>query len=163
MDKKDKKINKKISKDNSKTTTKKAVKKKKRRLYPLLIISILIIAIVAYAFYINKDLFLKKSEGALIVAKVNNDGITLEELNEAYNRLSDEYKQLITKESLLDEIVAERLLLQEAEKQGIAVAAEEAANIIDEALMQSNISDEEFKSKLDNNLKIARSIASLLL
>ena len=152
-----KKINKKNLKDNSKnnSTTKKAVKKKRKKPYTILIIAVLIIAAAAYVFYTNRGILFGKPSEALIVASVNEEDITLKEVNDAYSRLSDEYQKLITKEDLLDEIISERLLLQEAKKQGITATKEEAAGIIDEALIQSKISDEEFKEKLDS-LKISR-------
>lgn len=149
-----KKINKKTLKDNSKT--KKVIKKKKKRINPALIIAIITIVVIACVIYANKDILFKQpSEEALVVARLNGEEISLKEINIAYGRLSDEYKTVVTKENILDEIIAERLLLQEAEKQGITATKEEAARIIDNAIIQSEISEEEFKSNLDS-LNISR-------
>lgn len=149
-----KKTNKENQKDFSKT--KKSSKKKKKGIYLTLIVSIAIAAIIAYAFYAYKGmLFESPSEEQLIVAKVNGEDIALKDVNDAYNRLSEQYKALVTKEDIVNDMVSERLLLQEAETRGITATKEEAARIINDAIIQSNLSEEEFQKKLDS-LNISR-------
>jgi len=144
-----KKTDKKIQKKNSKT---KKTKQKKTGIYLTLIIAIMMIVTIAYIFstYVKETFFENPLEASLIVAKANGKEITLKEVNEAYNGLSDQYKSVVTREDILDEIITERLLLQEAEKQGITATREEAVVIIDDAIIQSQMSEEEFQEQMDS-------------
>ncbi len=141
-----KKKNKKNLKDSSKT--KKSTKKKKTKTYSTFVIAFVMIALVAYTFYVNKDVLFNPLEETLIIANVNGAEITLDEINDAYNRLPDEYKLLVTNEDILDEKITEILLLQEAEKQDITSTKEEATETINEAIKESEMSEEEFKERL---------------
>lgn len=148
-----KKTDKKIQKNNSKT---KKTKQKKKSIYLTLIITIIILSTIAYIFYTYKDIFSESLlDESLIVARINGKEISLKELNEAYDRLSDQYKTMVTKEDILDETVTEILLLQEAEKQGITATKEEATKMISDAMIQGGISEEEFQEQLDS-LKISK-------
>lgn len=110
----------------------------------LAIIGILILAfIIAYS---NRRFVTDTST----VAEVNGEKVTIDELNDHYSKLvSDEYKQLITKEYFLNEtIIPEMLLLQEAKKKGIKVSGTETETFINDYLAQSGMTKEELETQL---------------
>ena len=130
---------------------KKTKAKRKKGINPVVIFSVVIVILVAYVLYINRDaLFGKTTEESLIAARVNGEDITLDEVNEAHSKLSESYKELVTREDILNEIISEKLLLQEASRRGIIAAREEAENIIKDAVAQSNMSEQEFNARLES-------------
>lgn len=56
---------------------------------------------------------------------VNGEIISQEEINSAYENLPDEVKGEVTKETIAESLVAQTLLLQQAENKGIATTDEE--------------------------------------
>ena len=74
--------------------------------------AILVLVIIVVAMLYFKGVFnIKKPEAAAIV---NGETITLEELNGQYDRLPEQYKQVITKNEILDRLIDERILLKES-------------------------------------------------
>ena len=103
-----------------------------------------IVAIIAVALIVKKgDL---NSEGT--AALINGEKISQAEIDSMYDKLPQEYQQLLTKEDLLDQAISERLLLQEAKINSISVSEEEISNEIESVIAQSGLSKEEFESKL---------------
>jgi len=79
--------------------------------------------------------------GGRSVAKVNGDVITADELNRVYRTMYDNYKQVLKdkfdesfaktlKSQALQELVAGKLLVQEADRIGLRVSDEELQNVI---------------------------------
>ena len=79
--------------------------------------------------------------GRRSVAKVGGDVITADELNRVYRTMYDNYKQLLKdqfnesfaktlKSQALQELVAGKLLVQEAERIGLRISAEELQTVI---------------------------------
>jgi len=82
---------------------------------------IFFIAIIVFIFItINKS-----NEKRQIAALINGEKIYLDEVMDFYNKLPDTYKELIRPEQILDEVINERLLLQEVTKKGLSVLEEE--------------------------------------
>ncbi len=81
---------------------------------------------------------------------VNGETIYVEELDKQWNALPVQAKQQMTREDLLTQLVQERLLLQEAEKENIEVNNEEVNEFIKIQLEQSGISQAEFDQLLQN-------------
>jgi len=81
-------------------------------------------------------------------ATVNGEKITEKEVNEYYDRIPEQYQQFITKSDILDQIVSEKILLQEASKQNIAAADNEVDGLINDAIQQNNLSQKEFEQRL---------------
>jgi len=113
-----------------------------------LIIIAVIGAVVICAFVLYFISF-NKAPSKDIAAIVNGESITLQDINEQYGRVPEEYKQFITKEMLLNQSINELLLLQEAKKQGISVTAEELSEVMDNLIIQSGLSKEEFDKTLE--------------
>lgn len=103
---------------------------------------LLIVTVIASIFYI-KVFF--KAEKPAAAATVNGEAITLEELNKQYGRLPEQYRLFITKESILDRMIDEKILLQEAKKQGIAVTDSDVEKAIDDSIEQNSLTKEGFE------------------
>jgi len=125
----------------------------------LLIIGILIILIIALviAFNIDKlNVFFQKNlaEKDYVVASVNGQNITNKELQREYDfffALSgypQEYKQILTKQSYLDQKIVETILIQEAVKKGYTVSNNRVEEDIDHLVNSSKITKDELDSKL---------------
>ena len=83
-----------------------------------------------------------------VVATVNGEDITEEYLGEQYDRVPVEYKGVITKSMLLNQTINEILLLQEAEKRGIGVTADEIKQQIDDAMLTAGMTDDQLDERL---------------
>jgi len=139
-------ISKKVKSKKNEVKTFKEDKSKNK----LIIIAVIgVIIICAFVLYFNK------SPSGDVAAIVNGESITIQEINDQYDRVPEQYKQVITKEMLLNQSVNELLLLQEAKKEGISVTAEELSEVIDNLITQSGLSKEDFDKTLEEqNLTI---------
>lgn len=93
-------------------------------------------------------------------AKVNDDTIDYQTLDRQYNLFftltgyPEQYKEVITKEKYLNQLIVESLLLQEAEKQGLTpegASNTEVKEIVDSYIGQLQYSEEDFVKKLVEN------------
>ncbi len=119
---------------------------KKRRYSPYIgtILLVIAVAAVAYFFYVQ---ILPHTESAAVV---NGEQIPLAELNKQYSRIPDEYAAVVSKEMLLDQLINTRLLVQEAESQGIGVAEDEVEQELDRLKIQFD-SQQDFEDFLSEN------------
>lgn len=107
----------------------------------LLIIMIIIISNLAFNF------IFQDSES---IAVVNGQKISTEELNEKYDFFfflagyPEEYKELLTKEAFLDQLVNEKILLQEASKKDISISQDKVEETIASSMKSNQLSEEEF-------------------
>ena len=144
-----------IKKEEVKKTIKKKPKKmkkanKKNYFWPVFL-SLIGIAIILWAiFYIQGS----NSDGE-VVAVVNGQEITIEELNKEYEfffllgGLPEEYKDVVTKEYFLNNsLVSGVLLVQEAETEGITISIIEAEEVLVENLAYAGLAENEFKDLL---------------
>ena len=127
------------------TNIPKKEKRKKNNYATLAIIGIVILGAIAAIWYFNTNKDLPKDSAAI----VNGESITIQDINEQYERVPEEYKQFITKEMILNQSIDELLLLQEAKKEGISVTAEELSEVIDNLIAQSGLSKEDFDKTLE--------------
>lgn len=127
-----------------------AKKKNKKEFNYAIVALIILIIVVGYVVYINKDRIFKSEVGIEqgIAAVVNGDVITANELNRQYNRIDEQSKLLITKDMFLDQLITVKLLLQEAEKLDIKVDEKEVMNEINEIKEQFE-SEEDFYLSLE--------------
>lgn len=138
------------------TKTKKPAKKsqKKKNYFWPIFLSIVGIAIIIWAiFYLKGTLQPTTSE---VVATVNGQEVSLETLTKEYEfffllgGLPDTYKEIITKENFLNSsLIAEVLILQEANKLGISVDMAESEAVFLSSIETSNIELEDFKNTLN--------------
>jgi parvulin-like peptidyl-prolyl isomerase len=109
--------------------------------------------ILVKALELNKRIFQKDARPAAIV---NGESISSLDLEARYSLLPEEYKQLISKESLLSQLIDEKILLQECAKENIVVTDQELSDQIASLLMQSQLTREDLdKSLAGKNLTYA--------
>jgi parvulin-like peptidyl-prolyl isomerase len=139
-------------KTNKKTSKPKAAKKSKSK--KSLVITLVVIILIALGVYGWIQLSAIKNSN--VITFVNNDKITQEELDRGYEFLffitgyPEEYKQIITKEAFLEQLINEKIVLQEAKKEGIEISDGEVEAKINEMMNQNLLGPEEFESRLDD-------------
>jgi len=147
---------------NGKVKKKKSGKIKKSTIKKISTIVVLI-AILAVIFYFA----FKTLKPTQVIATVNDEIITNQELEQKYAQLPDQYKLFITKEAFLDQIINVKLLLQEAKKQVIVISEEEIeaelTNLknqvqteeeFDQLLKQRGITLQELENQINEQLTI---------
>lgn len=136
----------------------------------LVIIIILIIAAGVYLIVTNYSAFNgepAKTSQEEIVAEVNDEIISENDLNEVYAQLSPQIKMFFDKEAVLQRLIEQKLLLQEAQAQGIEITEEEINRSLeqlistlpeglslDEFLRTQNLTMDELKVDIEKQLAI---------
>jgi parvulin-like peptidyl-prolyl isomerase len=77
-------------------------------------------------------------------AVVNDVEISMKDFEERYSLIPPEYHQFISKEEVLEQMIEETLLLQEASKAGITATDEEIDAYLNNLLFENQITMEEF-------------------
>lgn len=133
-----------MEKKTDQTTTEKVItpqnieKKKKIRWGRISIILGLVALIILFIPFGSKSLgqmILSSITGSVIgsnniAAKIDNQQITVKELYQEYNALNSDLKSTYTKNSLLEELIQEKLIMLEAKKQGLTVTDQEFSETI---------------------------------
>ncbi len=96
---------------------------------------------------LNENLF-KRSEK--LAAVVNQEKISMKDLDERYALVPPMYQQFITKEDVLTQMIDERVLLQEAKKMNYTATQEEIDEKIGLLLEQNQIIREEFEAAIES-------------
>ncbi|MBW2982405.1 peptidylprolyl isomerase [Candidatus Woesearchaeota archaeon] len=128
--------------------SKKSVSTKKAISILALILIIVVLAVVGYTK-------LSDIKDNTAVAFINDEKITTEELDKSYNFLffltgyPEEYKQIITKEIYLEQLIDEKILIQAAEKQNFVLDENELNKKIQEMMDQNLLTEEQFKDRLN--------------
>lgn len=97
-----------------------------------------------------------------LAAKVNGQPLTMAELDKQYERLPLQYKYLVTKEQLLDKIIDEMLLSDEAAKQGVSVSDDDVTASLNDFMQQNNLTSEQFEDLLKNKSMTLSEIKGLV-
>ncbi|MBN2142137.1 SurA N-terminal domain-containing protein [Candidatus Woesearchaeota archaeon] len=85
-----------------------------------------------------------------LAATVNGEEITMMDLDQAYDGLSEQYQYFMTKEDYLSQMIDQVLLKQEAVKRGVTVTDDEADQNLKSFLLQNGITAEELTELLEN-------------
>jgi len=99
----------------------------------------------------------KSIKSSDVVAEVNGEQITLDDLDQAYDFFffitgyPPEFKQFLTKEAYLDQLINEKILLQEVDKQGIELSDSEFDELKENIFINNNVSESEIKDLLAEN------------
>ncbi len=141
---------------------KKSRKIKKRTIKKICTIIVLIAILTVILYFAFKTLKPQK-----VIATVNDEIITEQELKQKYNQLPDQYKLFITKDDFLDQIINVKLLLQKAKKQAIVVSEDEieeelnnlkeqvpAEEAFEQLLKQRGIKLDELRNQISEQLAI---------
>ncbi len=86
-------------------------------------------------------------EGKKAAAQVNKEVITYESLDKLYDSLAPERKAAMSKAQLLNGMISQKLLLQEAKKEGITATKEELEQAYQDYLASLSITEDELKQK----------------
>ncbi|MFH1211918.1 MAG: peptidylprolyl isomerase [Candidatus Woesearchaeota archaeon] len=125
----------------------KKAKPKKDNSKKIIIGAAILVVIAAVVLLI---IFLPKANKVL--ATVNGEKITLEEVNERYGSIPAQYKAVVTKQQILDQIIDEKVLVWQAEKLGIpknkTAIDEKIESIIKQAAELQGITVEELDAKI---------------
>jgi len=121
--------------------------------------SVLVVIFILIMSWGKIDNLIKKA-GTIsndVIAEVNGEKITSSELDQAHNFFffitgyPVELRQVMTREVFLEQLIAEKLLLQEVEKQGIELNENEFADLKEKAFGANNLSETELKTLLESN------------
>jgi hypothetical protein len=99
---------------------------KKDKTWLFILTGVLVIAALAIVI-LNLNLPPTREE---LAAKVNGREITMQELDESYERLSPLYQSLLGKKGLLDEMINQQLFVEEAYSRNMTVSEQEVNNTI---------------------------------
>ena len=121
--------------------------KKGKDLTALILGILAILAIVVSIIYFMPES--KQEEEELIVATVNGEKITAQDIESQWNILPDEFKAQVTRDIILEQTIEKALLLQDAQSKGIIVSDKEANDFVDELLQEAGFS----RSYLESQLK----------
>lgn len=149
--------------DSNKNIKKKKSKKIKKSTIKKISAVVVLLAVLAVILYFA----FRTLKPEQVIAKVNEEKITKQELELKYAQLPDQYKLFITKDAFLDQIINIKLLLQAAKKQAIAVTEEEVEaevnnlkrqapteEAFEQLLKQRNIQLPELKKQISEQLII---------
>ena len=111
---------------------------------------ILAIALLALLFYRSAPPSAPTSEETkdLVVAKINEQEILKSQLGQQYARLPTQFRQILTEEQVLEQMIDEALLLQKAKALNIEVNDPEIQTRLKEFLKQNNVDEKVFDESL---------------
>ena len=120
-----------------------AKKKKKKHLNKFLIAIILAVIVIAILAYL---ILSEMQNSSSLVAKVNGEPIYESDLSLEYERLPAEYREIVVKEELLQQMIERTLVLQQAESLNV--------HISDEEVVYAIMLEKELVEKLSDELSI---------
>jgi len=123
-------------------------KLRKDRVFGLLLILVLVVAFVFRAPIIDgvKGLMPEKTVTNDAAAKVNGVEISTIMLNEKFAQLPEQYKEMVSKESILDQMITEELLLQQVKD--VKVSDEEIQKAVEELLEANAMTKDDLEKAL---------------
>ena len=123
--------------------SKKAKKSKKnnKNLIILGTIAIIIVILVVAGKYL--------SSGDKVAATVNGEKIMKEDVLKEYLKVPPEYREVITIDALLEGMIVEELLVQEAEKMGITATDEDVDEFVQQFLETYEMTEENLTKSLE--------------
>lgn len=139
-----------------KASTKKTEKSNNKKDYTSIFVGIGIIAVIALIalvafFAMNMSPSTEpnnESADVKVLATVNGEIITTEDIDFIYSRIPAENQASYTKESLLEQLVTEKLLLQQANEKGILASEQEISEFIDLIIQTNKITKEMLEARL---------------
>lgn len=128
----------------------------------VLIVIVGVAAIFALIKVYSPSWFGKSSLYGELAAKVNGQPITMAELDKQYERLPLQYKYYVTKEQLLDKMIDDVLLSDEAMRQGVSVSDDDVTASLNDFMQQNSLTQEQFEALLKNRSMTLSEIKSLV-
>lgn len=117
--------------------------KKSQKKKNILKIIIIIIGIVIIAAIIALAVYMQSGKAAAIV---NGEKILANDVEKQYSLIPEQYKTMITREMILEQLINEKLLTQEANKLGITATDEEVNETVNKAIQSTGKTEEEIRA-----------------
>ncbi len=114
------------------------------------ILSLLLIVVVVFIFLPQLKTELSTS-GNILLAKVNGEQIFQSDLDARWRSLPVQYRMSSNQTALLEDLINEKLLLQECEKKNIVVNDSEVQKFIELQLKNTGLTLEKYKASLEKN------------
>ncbi len=108
---------------------------------------LLILLLAAASFFVYEE-FLTREDRGPIAATVNGERIYVSEVEEHFQNIPEQMRMGMTREVVLDQIISQEVLIQEADRRGITVSDEEIDEELDFAMAQAGWTAEEFEQVL---------------
>gem|GEM_PF-1030721 len=108
---------------------------------------VLVILVIGVALLIM--VFVQMKKPADVVATVNGEAITQTQLDRQYELLPPQYQAYFTKDVLLQQMIDELLLLQEAKRLGIKVTDSEVSSFLEKLVANNNITMDNLTQRLE--------------
>ncbi|MCX6710135.1 MAG: SurA N-terminal domain-containing protein [Candidatus Woesearchaeota archaeon] len=133
------------------------ISRKKRKVRFARIAAIVLIIAVAFLlinFSKTKAFVSGIFERSPVIVKVNGEPITESEFNTAFNTfffirgLPDSYKLMVDRKLVLEQLINEEALLQEASKQGIKIPENNVDSVLNDAISKSALTEDTLKIML---------------
>ncbi len=144
----DKKVKKEHTEVEHKSTGHSNPKKNNTATYVILAIVILIAIIFVYTKYYPSTAGSGTTNDKTVIASVNGEDITLDELEKAYVSVPPQSQVSLTKKDLLNQMIEARLLFQVAKKEGYEISDEKAKEQLELAKKASGLTEEQFQQFL---------------
>jgi parvulin-like peptidyl-prolyl isomerase len=110
-------------------------------------ILIIAVAVVAAYFFVAQPQLANTTPDVVLVT-INGEALYQSELDSQWQALPVQAKLQLDREELLNQLIQERLLMQEAIAQGITVSDEDVQSFLDVQLQQTGTSEEQFAQVL---------------
>ena len=110
-------------------------------------ILVLAVAIAAAWFFLAAPQMQTQEDSVLVT--VNGEPLYQSQLDAQWNALPVQAKMQLDRETLLDQLIQERLLIQEAEAQDITVSDNEVQGFLEAQLQQTGTTEEQFAAILE--------------
>ncbi|MFW6230451.1 MAG: peptidylprolyl isomerase [Nanoarchaeota archaeon] len=128
-------------------------KEPRSNVFMITLIIALVVGGVYFAYRDSPELFepitsIFEDKGP-VAATVNGERIYVSEVEEQYQQIPQQLKQGMTKSLVLDQIITQEVLVQEAQDEGIRVTDDELDTFVDNAVERSGWTREEFEKVLE--------------
>jgi hypothetical protein len=140
-------------------------KRRDKNIQTFLIVLIIILAIAAIFSAIQTffpNLLGKISLAGELAANVNGKLITVQQLNEEYDRLPLQYQYFITKEAFLGQLIDEALLTEEAAKEKLSVSEKEVDDSLGTFMKDNNLTQENLSVILNQKKLTQQELRNLI-
>ena len=107
-----------------------------------------LILIVVLVVGVKSFLFAPKEIEDPVVAIVNTERIRLSYLDKKYNEMGPERALQTSRDEFLDQLIDQRILIQEAKRRNISIAPQEVLNAYDLLLNKSRLTREKFRTQM---------------
>jgi len=111
----------------------------------VLVLALILIVAIAVGVY-KADGFVEKD---VLVATIDGEDIYMSEVNERWDELPEGYKEQITKDSLIQSLIDEKIILKEGVSAGLKVTSEEVQEAYVKLLEERDLPREAFLTVLE--------------